>query len=105
MSEPMPEIALAGNAPAAETAPNQNGADAGLGKDLAFSERGFLFDPATGQTYTLNRTGAFVFQKLRQGVPVADVAASLSAEFEVDRERAGSDVRDFLQQLRDFGLS
>lgn len=92
-------------ASAPEARPDAAVAGVGLGKDLAFSERGFLFDPSTGQTYTLNRTGAFVFQKLRAGVAAPDVAAALGVEFEVERERAAADVRDFLQQLRDFGLA
>lgn len=77
----------------------------GIGKDLAISERGFLFDPSTGLTYTLNRTGAFLVQRLRSGAASAGALAdALVADFEVERERAALDVRDFLQQMRDFGL-
>ncbi len=72
--------------------------------DLHFSEGGFLFDGASGLTYTLNRTAAFLMKRLRQGQGEGEIADALVQEFEVTPPEAAAGVRDFLRQLGDFGI-
>lgn len=72
--------------------------------DLYFSEGGFLFDGASGLTYTLNRTGAFLMDRLRRGDGESNLSDALVREFEVTPPEAATDVRDFLRQLADFGI-
>ncbi|MBI3270021.1 MAG: HPr-rel-A system PqqD family peptide chaperone [Planctomycetes bacterium] len=105
MSENTPPAGDASSTGAASAAGSASPPEVGIPRDLAFSERGFLFDPTTGLTYTLNRTGAFLFQRLRHGTAAAEATAALAAEFDVELPRAADDVRDFVQQLRDFGLA
>jgi len=73
-------------------------------KDLYFSEKGFLFDPSTGLTYSLNKTGAFVFQRLQWGLATPEITEALINNFGIDPKMAQDDLRDFIQQLNDFGL-
>lgn len=73
-------------------------------KDLYFSDKGFLFDPSTGLTYSLNKTGTFIFQRLHKGAGVPEVLQALLDGFEIDAKRAREDVRDFMQQLTELGL-
>lgn len=72
--------------------------------DLYFSDKGFLFDPSTGLTYSLNKTGTFIFQRLHKGAGVPEVVQALLEAFEVDSKRAREDVRDFMQHLTELGL-
>ncbi|MDQ7779700.1 MAG: HPr-rel-A system PqqD family peptide chaperone [Planctomycetota bacterium] len=76
-----------------------------VSKDLAVSERGFLFDPRTGLTYTLNPTGIFILQELQKGSSEGKLHSDLADRFDVMSERAREDLRDFVQQLKDFGLA
>lgn len=94
---------MAENGPATESAEESDTA-ASSSEDLILTERGFLFDPATGMTYTLNPTGVFVFQRLRAGMGPKDVVKALTEQFETTAREAETDVRDFCQQLFDFGL-
>lgn len=73
-------------------------------ESLALSERGFLFDPATGQTYSLNQTATFALKSLIGGAKPAALPDMLSARFDVDPVTAGRDAEQFLLQLRDMGL-
>jgi len=75
-----------------------------ISNDLYFSEKGFLFDPATGLTYSLNKTGTFLFQNLRQGLDTSEITEALINKFGIDAKMARDDLRDFIQQLNDFGL-
>ncbi|WP_457568852.1 HPr-rel-A system PqqD family peptide chaperone [Desulfurobacterium sp.] len=71
---------------------------------LAISEEGFIFDPETGNSFTVNKTGLFIINMLKEGKDVEDIVEALTEEFEVDREEAMRDVTDFLEQLRLMGL-
>jgi hypothetical protein len=66
---------------------------------FAVSESGFLFDPVTGQSFTLNQTGLLTFNRLKTGESIADTAAFLANEYDVSRESALASVEAFLIQL------
>lgn len=71
---------------------------------LALSESGFLFDPSSGFTYSLNPTGTHLLRQLIGGAAVAELGPRLAEAFEVTTEEAARDVAEFLQQLRELGL-
>jgi PqqD family protein of HPr-rel-A system len=74
-------------------------------KDLAVSESGFLFDPYTGLTFSLNPTGRFILERLRDGLSEPAVRQALEAAFETGPgDDPLRDVREFMQQLRESGL-
>ena len=73
-------------------------------RGLALSDTGFLFDPATGHTYTLNRTGVELLKFLRDGAAESELAARLAERYEVDPAAAEGDCAVFLRQLRENRL-
>jgi PqqD family protein of HPr-rel-A system len=75
-------------------------------RELALSDSGFVFDPLTGHTFTVNPSGLFVLRLLKDGVQESQVAARLGEQFELDPgEDPLRDVADFILQLRECGLS
>jgi len=73
--------------------------------DLALSDSGFVFDPLTGHTFTVNLTGQFALRCLKDGMSSEETATRLGETFAIDDgEDAGRDVQDFVLQLRDCGL-
>jgi PqqD family protein of HPr-rel-A system len=74
-------------------------------RDLAVSDGGFVFDPVTGQTFTVNDTGLFALRALKDAQRVDDIAASLASVFEVDgSEDIARDLDGFVARLREQGL-
>jgi len=74
-------------------------------KDLAVSESGFLFDPYTGLTFSLNPTGRFILERLREGLAEPAIRQALEQGFETGPgDDPHRDVREFMQQLRESGL-
>ncbi len=71
---------------------------------LAISKNGFVFDPATGNSYTVNSTGLFILNLLREGKSEDEIVDALVENFEVSQEEARRDLLDFLEQLRVNGL-
>jgi hypothetical protein len=73
-------------------------------RDLAISESGFLFDPYSGDTFTLNKTGKFIFQLLMEGKGIEEVESALEKRFEVGDEDLRSDIYEFLNLLKENHL-
>ena len=74
-------------------------------RDLALSDSGFVFDPMTGHSFTVNATGLCVLQGLKEGQTPEAIVARLTSGFETDSgEDAARDVQDFIMQLRECGL-
>ena len=72
---------------------------------LAVNDSGFVFDPLTGHTFTVNATGLAVLQALKRGAEPARVAELLLEDFEPEGEEdVRRDVDDFLLRLREHGL-
>jgi PqqD family protein of HPr-rel-A system len=70
---------------------------------LAVSDTGFVFDPRTGHTYSVNQTGLAVLRGLKDGHSLQQIHEELSSGFE---QAAGVDehVRQFVQLLTELGL-
>ncbi len=71
---------------------------------IAINDEGFLFDPVTGGSYTVNQTGLFILKALKEGKKAEEIPALLTEEFEVDYETAQRDTVDFVEKLRSYGL-
>lgn len=73
-------------------------------RDLAVSESGFVFDPYTGHTFSLNGTGRVVLEALRGGASVDQIVADLREGFAVEPGTdLARDVREFLLLAREQG--
>ncbi len=73
-------------------------------RSLALNPDGFVFDPTTGESFTLNPTGLALLEGLRDGLSPIELTARLTDKFEVTAEDASRDVDDFLDHLRTFRL-
>lgn len=74
-------------------------------KELAISDSGFVFDPFSGGTFTLNESGRAVLHALRDGLTESEVVERLRAEFDNVTHKVEEDVRDFMRTMTEYGLS
>jgi hypothetical protein len=77
---------------------------AGL-RQLALSDTGFVFDPQSGATFTVNATGLCVLKALQEGLSRGEIGARLRDRFEVRSGDPARDVGDFEELLGQHGLS
>ena len=70
-------------------------------KDLAISESGFLFDPYSGATFSVNNTGKFILQLLMEGKVIEDIESALRKKFEIGDEDLRSDIYEFVNLLKE----
>ena len=74
-------------------------------KSLAISDTGFVFDPRSGATFSVNPTGLTVLLALREGASIDAVLGKLERAFDGPSGGAREDVLDFVQALRLHGLA
>lgn len=74
-------------------------------RELAVSDTGFVFDPYSGFTFSVNETGRFILNRLKAGQDVEGVAAALADAFELSsRDDPSRDVHEFILMLREHQL-
>ena len=73
-------------------------------KQLAINDEGFVFDPLTGDSFTVNQTGLFILKKLKEGKKGEEILQEMVEEFEVSPEEAERDLIDFIEKLRSYRL-
>jgi PqqD family protein of HPr-rel-A system len=73
-------------------------------KDLAVSDTGFIFDPYSGATFTVNETGLDILSALREGRRIDQIVEDLRTAFAGTPPEATEDVHDFLRALQQHGL-
>ncbi len=71
--------------------------------DLMLNDRGFVFDPASGETFQLNATGLRIVRLLQSGLSQEDTLARVIAEFDVEENTAQRDFGDFVENAARLG--
>jgi PqqD family protein of HPr-rel-A system len=75
-----------------------------LKPNIATSEAGFVFNPATGDSFAASPLAAEILGLLRAGEPETTIVASLLARYDVPEAQLRRDLDDFMAQLRTFQL-
>jgi PqqD family protein of HPr-rel-A system len=75
-----------------------------LKKNIAVSETGFIFDPSTGDSYTLNPVGLELLEMIKQGKSFADITSALTSKYDVDPNAFERYYYDFVSTLKQMQL-
>jgi hypothetical protein len=68
--------------------------------DLMLNDRGFAFDPNTGESYQLSPTGLACLRGLQRGDSTEELVNQITERWDVDRSAARCDVDAFLWDLQ-----
>lgn len=74
-------------------------------KNLALSDTGFVFNPATGDSFSVNPIGLDLMKLLKDGKSEADIKKHLLDTYQTDAETIEKDVYDFLKMLEQLRLT
>ncbi len=69
-------------------------------KRLALSDSGFVFDPVTGKSYTVNETGFWLIKQLQQDSSLDVLKTQIVREFDGEEKTIERHVMEFLEQIR-----
>lgn len=71
---------------------------------LAINEEGFVFDPTTGESFTVNGTGLEILKGLKEKKSLEEIAERITELYTADKDEAERDAADFMDQLRSINL-
>lgn len=71
---------------------------------LAVNEEGFVFDPTSGQSFTVNPEGLAILGGLKEGKDAVEIAHAIREKFEGTPDDVERDVTDFIGQLKIYRL-
>jgi hypothetical protein len=72
--------------------------------NIALSDNGFVFNPTTGDSFTLNSTGREVLLLIKEGKSLSQIKELLIEKYEVDRIILERYLEDFVNELNSNNL-
>jgi len=75
-----------------------------LKENIAVSETGFLFDPNTGESYNLNKTGQFIVKLLADKMNDEQIMQAVIEKYEVESVVYQRYMDDFTMMLKQFNI-
>ena len=73
-------------------------------KNIATNEFGFVFNPATGDSYSSNPIAAEIIQMMKDNLSLNEIKKSLLDKYEVDKMTIEKDVDEFVGILKENNL-
>lgn len=72
--------------------------------NIAVSESGFLFDPNTGDSFSVNSSGKDILNMLTEGRSAEEIESELLDRYDIDQKTFSRYMDDFTHSLRRFNL-
>ena len=72
--------------------------------NIALSENGFVFNPTTGDSFTMNSTGREVILLIKEGKSSDQIRDLMMEKYDVDRLTLERYLEDFINELNTFNL-
>ncbi len=73
-------------------------------KNIAVSETGFVFDPSTGESYSINPVGMQILEQLQEEISLEDITRKITEQYEIDATSFEKYFLDFVGMLKQFQL-
>lgn len=73
-------------------------------KNIAISDSGFLFNPTTGDSYSVNPIGQEILQLLQEEKSEEEIMKHIVSDYMIDKNTVEKDLYDFLNMLQNYKL-
>lgn len=75
-----------------------------INKNIAVSDSGFVFNPTTGESYSVNPIGVEIIEMLKQEKSIDEICQVLISRYNADIVTIDKDVSDFINMLKQYSL-
>lgn len=72
--------------------------------NIAVSHAGFLFNPTTGDSFSLNETGKEIINLMRDNKTEQEIIQYFTDKYEVDAASIEHNLYDFLEMLKSYNI-
>ena len=76
-----------------------------LKKNIATSETGFIFNPSTGDSFSVNPIGTEILSFLKKDLTNQEIIAAICEKYDVDQSLFEKDLDDFTSQLKEYAIT
>lgn len=73
-------------------------------KNIATNELGFMFNPATGDSFSTNPVAASIIQMMKDGKSLNEIKKSMYDLFDIDKATIEKDLDEFVTTLKENNL-
>ncbi len=73
-------------------------------KNIAISDSGFLFNPSTGDSFSINPIGHEIVQMIQNEKSEIEIIDALTADYAIDKNTVEKDLYDFINMLKTHKL-
>jgi len=73
-------------------------------KNIAISETGFVFNPTTGDSYSINQVGQEILGYLGENKSPDEITSLMTRDYEIDSQSFEKYFYDFISMLKQFEL-
>ncbi|MCK4750825.1 MAG: PqqD family protein [Bacteroidales bacterium] len=73
-------------------------------KNIAISDTGFVFNPTTGDSYSINQVGQEILGYLSEAKSKDEITSLMTSEYEIEGPSFEKYYFDFISMLRQFEL-
>ncbi len=74
-------------------------------KNIALSDTGFVFNPSTGDSFSVNPIGLEILRKLKDNEPHEKIKKHLMEAYNTDADSVEKDFYDFTKMLEQLQLT
>lgn len=74
-------------------------------KNIAISDSGFLFNPSSGDSYSVNPIGQEIIQMLQEEKAEQEILNHILEEYMIDESTVEKDLYDFFNMLKNYKLT
>lgn len=74
-------------------------------KNIALSDSGFVFNPSTGESFSVNPIGVEILQLLREGKNKDQIKTSITKQYQIDEATFERDFDDFVNMMKHYLLT
>lgn len=72
--------------------------------NIAVSDNGFVFNPASGESFMVNPVGLGMLNMMRKGQSQEQIVAAIQEDYRVEAMTIERDLLDFVEMMRQYRL-
>ncbi len=73
-------------------------------KNIAVSDSGFLFNPLTGDSFSVNPIGQSIISSFQEKKSDDEIIETILSEYRIDKNTVEKDLNDFKRMLENYKL-
>jgi hypothetical protein len=75
-----------------------------INNNVAISDSGFLFNPVSGESFSVNPVGAEIINMLKEEKSLEQISAKLHSQYNTDEATIEKDLYDYISILKQYNL-